>query len=67
MIISFYVGGMMIWDIQYYLVFMIGMDLLYEMIFNIIDVVSEEVLVWQLWLLEEFYLVIYFDVIWIKI
>lgn len=55
MIISLYAGGMMIRDIRHRLASTIGTDLSYEMISNITDAVSEEVMAWQARLLEEFY------------
>lgn len=67
MIISLYAGGMTIRDIQHHLASTIGTDLSHETISNITDVVSEEVVAWQIRALEEFYPVVYLDAIRNKI
>lgn len=67
MIISLYAGGMTIRDIQHHLASSIGMDISPETISAITDAVLDEVMVWQNRQLEEFYPVIFLDVIRIKV
>lgn len=58
---------MMIRDIRHHLALTIGTGLSYEMILNITDAVSEEVMAWQARPLEEFYPVVYLDAIRVRI
>lgn len=67
MIISLYAGGMTVRDIQQHLALTIGSDLSRETISTITDAVLEEMSEWQNRPLDEFYPVIFFDAIRIKI
>jgi putative transposase len=66
-IVSLYAGGMTIRDIQHHLAATIGTELSHETISNVVDVIAEEVLVWQQRPLEALYPVIYLDAIVIKV
>lgn len=67
MIISLYAGGMTVRDIQHHLATALRVDVSHEAISAVTDAVLDEVLVWQNRLLDEFYPVIFRDVLRVKI
>lgn len=66
-IIGFYVVGLLICDICVYFEEVYGLKVLVDFISCVIDVVLEEVLDWQNCVLELMYLIVFFDVLCVKI
>ena len=67
MIVSLYAGGMTVRDIRYHLARTVGSDLSQETIWNITDVVAEEVLAWQTRPLDAVYPVVFLDALVVKV
>jgi len=67
MIISLYVGGMIVRDIQHHLASTLGVDMSPDTINTITDAVLDEVMIWQNRQLDEFYPALFLDALRVKI